>query len=276
MKRFILYLCVFLSAVMLTGCRSSKNVAQGGFDKKSLGEVKERYEKNLSRNFDYEFLQAKMKYSLGGGKSLSGKLNIEHGKRLCMTVTILGIEVARVEADQENVIMVDKVDKVYAKASIAEAAAQLGLQNEARLEAVEALLLGRIFVPGQGVATKADFARLTWWPMDNNELQADYLAEQYQLSYVLNANNQLVATQVKVPAKESTFVWEYANPQEVNGGYIPGDETLSVAGTKSITAELGISSPGVSKKNWSSFSPSSSYKQVTFLELIEIIKKMKN
>ena len=67
-----------------------------------------------------------------------GKLNIEHGKRLCMTVTLLGIEVARVEADEDVLLVVDKFDKVFAALPIAEAVSKLGLQEEAKLETLEA------------------------------------------------------------------------------------------------------------------------------------------
>jgi len=275
-------------ALLMSGCHSSKN-ATSGLGKEELAAAKERYEAVVARNFKYDYLQAKIKYSLGGGKALNGKLNIEHGKRLCMTVTVLGIEVARIEADQENVTVVEKVDKIYARVPIAEAASKLGLEDEAKLEAVEALLLGRIFVPGKGMAEVSDFNKLTWYPMENSELQGDYLAEKYQLSYVMNDKNYLVATQVKVKknnpddnanpnsgGNENTFVWEYASPTELEGGSLPTEETLTMSGARNMSATITMSAPSTAKKNWNSFSPGSNYREVTFAELIETIKKLKN
>ncbi len=260
----------------LTGCRSHK-VTTSGLGKEEMAAAKVRYEAVFARNFDYEYLQAKMKYSLDGSKALSGKLNVEHGKRLCLTVTVMGIEIARIEADQQTVMIYDKFDKVYAKASIAEVVAKLGLESEARLEALEALLLGRVFVPGRGLAASSDFEKLVWYPLENKELQADFVTEKYQLSYVMSPENYLVATQVKVPTKQSTFVWEYASPIEVEGGWMPTDETLSVAGGgRNMSANLTISNPVVSKKGWKSFEPGSNYREVTFAELFEIVKKIKN
>ena len=261
-------------ALTLVGCRSSRQVA-GGLDRKELSAARERYEAVIGRNFDYEFLQAKVKYALDGGKALSGKLNIEHGQRICMTVTVLGIEVARVEANRETVTVVDKYDKVYATTTVADAAARLGLEDEARLEAVEALLLGRMFVPGNGLAGKKDFDKLTWYPMENNELQADYMADKYQLSYVIDADNRVVATQVNVPEKKASFVWEYAAPVEVANGSMPSPETLPATGAKPLAAQLTLSNPSVGKRSWTSFEPSANYRQVTFAELIEIIKNLK-
>lgn len=263
-------------ALSLSGCRSSKQVA-GGLDKEQLSAAKERYAAVIGQNFDYQYLQAKVKYSLGGGKALSGKLNIEHGQRICMTVTVLGIEVARVEANAERVIIVDKVNKAYVRTTVADAAARLGLADEAQIEAVEALLLGRMFVPGRGLAAKDDFSRLTWYPMENNELQADFLAEKYQLSYVIGAENNLVATQVKVLANGSNAVWEYAEPTAVENGSMPTEESLTVTGAgQNLSAQLTLSNPSVSKKSWSSFEPSANYREVTFAEFVENLKKLKN
>lgn len=273
MTKTMTLVVALMMTLLMTGCRSSKNMVPG-MGREELAAAKDRYESVLGRNFEYEYLQAKVKYSLDG-KALSGKLNIEHGKHLSMTVTLLGIEVARIEADQEYVTVVDKVDKAYAKVPIAEAAAKIGLEDEAKLEAVEALLLGRIFLPGKGLAAKGDFAKFVWYPMENNELQADYEAERYQLSYVMSPDNYLVATQVKVPSKESTFVWEYASPTSVEKGSMPTSEILSISGARSLSAQLGISDPSVSKKTWKAFTPSSNYKQVSFAELIEIVKNIR-
>ena len=273
MKRIFLYFTLVLTALCLTSCRSQKNVTTT-MSKEELGEARTRFEQVVGHNFKYDTFQAKLKYDLGG-KSLSGKLNIEHGKRLCLTVTVMGIEVARIEATPDQVMVVDKVDKVYAKAALGEVAARIGLQEEAKLETLEALLLGRLYLPGTGEAGKGDFSKFAWYPMDNKELQADYLTDRYQLSYVLDMTDHLVATQVKVPARQSTFVWEYANPVALDGGEVPGRHTLSMSGSMAMTTSFTMSNPSVAKKNWNSFQPSDHYREVTFAELIEIIKKMK-
>ena len=260
----------------LVGCRSSKQAA-GGLNREELKAAQERYETVIGQGFDYQFLQAKVKYSVDGSKALSGKLNIEHGQRICMTVTVLGIEVARIEANGERVLLVDKVNKVYVRTTVADVAARLGLADEAQIEAVEALLLGRMFVPGRGLATREDFSRLTWYPMENNELQADFVADKYQLSYVIGAENRLVATQVNVLANGANAVWEYAAPTEVAGGSMPTEESLSLTGqSRNISAQLSLSNVQLAKKGWTSFEPSANYREVTFAELIEQLKKMKN
>lgn len=267
-------LCLLLLLLPLSACRSSKQ-STGGLTQEQLGTARTRYEAVVARNTSYTTMQAKVKYGMEG-KSLGGRLYIDHGKRVTLTVTVLGIEVARIEATPDQVLVVDKVDKVYARSSIAEAAARIGLQDEARLETLEALLLGRMYLPGSGEAAKGDFAKFAWYPMEGGEMQADYLTERYQLSYVLDAANQLVATQVRVPHPESTFVWEYAEPMTLEQTSVPAQHTLTASGSRSLSATLTLSAPALGKKAGSAFRATDAYREVTFAELLEIIKNLKH
>lgn len=266
-------LCIFCAALLLVGCGSSKKVTTGTADQ---NQAKVRYEAAVGNNFSFECLQSKVKYSLAG-KSLNGKLNIEHGKRLCMTATVMGIEVARVEANQETVYIVDKFDKVYAEISIAEAAAHLGLQDEAKLETIEALLLGRIYLPGKGEAKASDFKSFVWDAADDNLVSGLYVAQQYNLTYLLNAENELYRTEVEVPSKAMTCTWSYSDMQQAGNGKMPATETLcGKSATLDISAQITLGSPTISKKGWTSFSPTSSYKKVSVHDLFQMIKNMKN
>lgn len=262
-----------LFVLLLCGCVSSKRTST--ISKEERKAAKERYETVTNRYFDFEYLSAKVKYSLNG-KSLSGKLNIQHGKRICMTVAMLGIEVARVEADNDQVVIVDKFDKVFAVLPIAEAAARLGLTEEAKLDAVEALLLGRIFIPGEGIATDKDFKRLSWIPGEDQLLTGRFDGNKYKLDYTINADNHLSQTQISVPDKNATFVWRYASPIAVEGGTVPGTEILEGKGQDhQLSAQLTITAPSVGKKGWNSFSPTGSYREVTIAELMTILKNLK-
>lgn len=272
MKKILFFLCSIVFALSLTGCHSSKKTADGGLDSKQLGEAKVRFETVVDNGFSYDCLQAKAKYSLKG-KTLSGKFFLEHGKRMCMTVTMLGIELARVEANTEVVYIVDKFDRIYAKVPIAEFASKLGLQDEASFDAIEALFLGRIFVPGHGVAQNRDFKRLAWKSLENDVLQGSYSTQKYGLTYDVDANNNLSKTQVVLPGGGSAFTWKYGSPVKVADGFLPSEQTL-IAKTADIdlSAQISLSSVDL-KKSWTSFSPSG-YREVSFAELLQTIKKV--
>jgi len=267
------YIFLFLLAVAFTGCRSHKQIASGTAD--NLG-AKAQYDAVVDNAFSFDALQAKVKYSLGS-RSLSGKMTIEQGQRLCLTMTVMGAEIARVEANQESVYIVDKFDKVYAQLSIADAAAKLGLEEEARYEALEALLLGRIFLPGKGYASKSDFQKLTWKAGEENQsVTGTFEGKQYQLNYTLNADNQLQQTLVDVPARDAKFVWRYDGYQPVEGkGNVPTTEKLSAEGTKNnLSLNFTLSNPQINKKGVAPFNPDG-YRRVSFEELLTILKNLK-
>lgn len=281
----VLYIFVCLSFIALNfSCKSSRKAVSGEVDTEIKQPVekrsveKNRYEQALAGVYDFKFLQAKTKYSLGN-KSLSGKLNVEHGKRLCMTVAVLGIEVARIEANTKTVVLVDKFDKIYSELSIEEFAEKFGLQDELQYDALESLILGRLFVPGDGEAKKGDFKKLSWNIDDKDLLIGTIAKEKYSLSYIIGADNKLSSTKLKVNRKgsESTVNWQYSGYQQIEGGDFVTSETLSLnAPEMKLNATLTLSSPSVSAKSWISFNPSESYRKVTPKELINAIKNLKN
>lgn len=272
MKRLTLMLSVAVLAVLMAACHSS----QSTLNKADLDAAKQRYETALDRNFDFDYLSAKAKYAMGS-TSLSGRMYVHHGQWLCLTATVFGIEVARVEATPDQVTVVDKFDKIYTILPLSETIAKLGLENEAKLEAVEALLLGRIFVPGKGEAADGDFRQFAWDKHDDGTLEGSLSNRKYTLSYTIDRSDNLSATSVSVPAKGATVSCAYSNPVAVGEGAVPGTEVLSgKMGSQSVSVNLSLSSVAVSKKGWNAFKPTSAYREVTITEMIKAIKELKN
>lgn len=267
------FILILLVSLVLTGCHSGRKALKGGAaDTEALAQ----YETVIGQSFDFDCLQSKVKIGMGG-KSLGGKLSVEHGKRLCLTLTVMGIEMARVEADQDYLCLVDKIDKVYAEVPIAEVAARLGMEDEARYEALEALFLGRIFLPGKGYAGKGDFQRFEWTALnEGSEQRGSYRNKGYVLNYILGGSGELRKTEVVIPGREGTVSWTYDEMQDVEGkGKMPARETVSGAlGATDMSLQLTVNAPALSKKGWNSFDKST-YRQVSFAELVEMIKKLK-
>lgn len=274
MKKFA-YILLGALALITTSCGSSKRVADAPVvETPSMDMEKNMYEATLEKAYDFKLMQSKAKYTLGD-KSLSGRLNIERGKRLCMTVTVLGIEVARMEADQKKVVIVDKFDKLYTELSIEEFAARLGMQDEMRYEALECILLGRMFVPGEGEADAKDFKKLEW-NIDNGVLYGNMNKPKYQLSYRIGDDNRLAETNVKVKGGAAEIACKYAGYESIEGGEFATAETLSVASADmNVSASLSLSAPTMGKA-FTSFTPNAQYKQVDIKTLVTAIKNLKN
>lgn len=239
-----------------------------------------RFETVIGNNFKYEALQSKVKLSMGSS-SLSGKLCLESGKRLCLLVNapLLGFEVARIEATADSAILVDKFDKVYTVVPLGELTKMEALAGH-EMEALECLMLGRIFIPGKGQATSKDYSLLTWSSPKNaagdNPLTTGlYKGKNYELAYTINAQGQLMNTSLTM-ADGKKAVWQYATYQQVDKKNLPVAELIKASNSdkKQIEAGISFTNPALGESSWRDFEPNASYRRVTLQELGEVLKNI--
>lgn len=263
--------------VLLTGCRSHKYSVK---DLTGPNPEQARFESVVQNGFEYEALQSKVKYSMGGN-SLNGKMCLESGKRLCLQVNapLIGFEIARIEATQEQVLLVDKYDKVYTILNLSDLYKLEEISGH-ELEALECLMLGRIYIPGKGEAKSRDFKSLTWTtPMlaDGTQGQSEglYQGNGYTLCYSIDAKGQLVSTRLTVGNKSA--LWEYSDYQEVQKNkFVPTRENITAinADQESLSAGITINAPELGESSWRDFEANESYRQLTPQEMLEVVKKL--
>lgn len=277
MRKAIKLFCLLSLILFLTGCRSQKI---GVKDQSTVTPEKTRFESVVQNSFSFEALQSKTKYTLGS-TSLNGKMCLESGKRLCLQVNapLLGFEIARVEATQEQILLVDKYDKVYCAFQLSDIY-QIEEISGHELEALECLMLGRIYIPGKGVAKRRDYKSLTWTTPKLADgtygvSEALYQGNDYSLLYRIDASGRLVSTRLTVGNKSA--LWEYAEYREVQKNkFVPVRETITAmdAGNEKFTAGLSLNSPELGESTWRNFEPNNSYREVSLQEMLEIVKQL--
>lgn len=254
--------------------------------KKAIGSLtgpnpeRARFETVIANNFKYEALQSKVKLSMGSS-SLNGKICLESGKRLCLLVNapLLGFEVARIEATADSAILVDKFDKVYTVVPLGELTQMEALAGH-EMEALECLMLGRIFIPGKGLATSKDYSLLTWSTPtnasgDNPLTTGVYKGKNYDLAYTINASGQLMNTSLTM-ADGKKAVWQYATFQGVDKKNLPVTELIKATNSdkKELQAGMSFTNPTLGESTWRDFEPNASFRRVTLQELGEILKNI--
>lgn len=269
---FLMILVAFLSA-----CSTQKKVI-GNLT--GPNPERARFESVIANNYKYEALQSKVKLSMGSS-SLNGKICLESGKRLCLLVNapLLGFEVARIEATADSAILVDKFDKAYTVVPLGELT-QMEVLAGHEMEALECLMLGRIFIPGKGQATSKDYGLLTWSTPTNaageNPLSTGvYKGKNYDLAYTINSLGQLTSTSLTM-ADGKKAVWQYASYKELEKKSLPASETIKASNNEDKELQAGISftNPTLGESTWRDFEPNASFRRVTLKELGEILKKM--
>lgn len=271
----LLGIAFFAGSLLLTSCHTTKYSSTISYNGGAVEQT--RFEKLVKSSFKYEALQSKVKYSMGK-TGMGGKMCVESGKRVCLQVNapLLGFEVARIEATGEEILIVDKFDKLYTRLNFTDLYDIQELKGH-ELEALEALMLGRIFIPGKGQATTKDYDRLTWNTLSNADgttgnSTGTYTGQGYTLVYTLDGMGMLISTQLTVGAKSA--LWEYSNFSDVESGKcVPTVESIRLNdGNQVISATLTINNPQLGESNWRDFEPSGSYRQVGMSDLIEAVK----
>ncbi len=149
-------LSAILTSALIIGssaCGSSKGAAS----------AQSRIENNLQKSLDEKFVdladsyqswsyvQMPVKISLKSPKNLSvsGRLTMVNNAYINISVRLLGIELAILYIDNDNLFIVDKLNHQYVETSLSvfERAAGLCLSD------LQSLLLGQAFVPGKGTIT---------------------------------------------------------------------------------------------------------------------------
>lgn len=276
MRRYKFVVLTVMALLALTGCRSSKVASSldGAHPEQA------RYESVVRNRFDYDALQSKTRFSLGS-TSLNGKMCLESGKRLCLQVNapLLGFEIARVEASQQSVLVVDKYDKLYCEERLADLYELDELKGH-EMEALECIVLGRIYLPGRGVASARDYKMLNWsTPTLPNGAMGNtigvYTGRNYSLRYDIAPNGRLASTQLTVGNR--SLLLEYDEYQEVGKDqWVPVRETITATGSdgKQIKAGLTLNNPETGESTWRDFEPTSGYRKVTASELVNKVKGM--
>lgn len=267
---FLLILVTLLSA-----CSSQKKVI-GSLT--GPNPERARFEAVVANHYKYEAVQSKVKVSMGSS-SLNGKFCLESGKRLCLSVNapLLGFEVARIEATADSAILVDKFDKVYTVVTLGELTKMEALAGH-EMEALECLMLGRIFIPGKGQVTSKDYGTMEWSTATSGDDPLStgvYKGKNYDLAYTINSSGQLTSTSLTM-SDGNKAVWQYASYQEVDKKKLPVSELIKATSNekKELQAGITFSNPTLGESTWRDFEPNASYRRVTLQELGEILKKI--
>lgn len=280
MKNSLKYLSlIMMLIVLMTSCKSTKNFTK---DLNGPNPERARFESVVANHYKYEALQSKVKLSMGKS-SLNGRICIESGKRFCLLANapLLGFEVARIEATRDSVLLVDKFDKIYTVITLGELTKMEALEGH-EMEALEALMLGRIFIPGKGQATSKDYESLKWSTPATAEPASSistgvYKGKNYELAYTINAQGQLMQTSLTTSDGKKA-VWQYTSFQEVDHKNVATAENIIAtnAEKKELRAGISFSNPTLGESTWRDFEPTDSYRRVTLEELGEVLKKLAN
>ncbi|WP_291558100.1 DUF4292 domain-containing protein [Bacteroides sp.] len=149
---------LFLTALLLTGCSTSRNVLRNTVIGGLSGT--EYMEKVIEWTPQRENLTARTRVQLNMGSesssvSVNANMRIRRGELIRLSVApVLGIEVARMDITPKGVLVIDRMNRRYVEIGFAEVADILKVEVD--FNALQSLFLNEIFLPGRESLTVED------------------------------------------------------------------------------------------------------------------------
>jgi len=263
-----LFPAIVLAALSaLSACRSPQS-ATAGRDAAARSEMQaEAYRNKVTANAQTaRTLTARVKLSLSlDGRDLSagGSLRMKRDDVVQLSVTFLGAEVARLEFSPKDVLLIDRFNKQFVRATYD----QVDFLRHAGLDfhAVQALFWNELFLPGNKPLTHDGLARFSVSSAGAHTLLSLTDApglEYHFLTVTKDAAIDRLTVRGKNPAARGELTWRYEDFTTFNGKPFPTKMSVALTGMgRDSGFSLTLSKLG-NADGWETHTqPSSKYKE---------------
>lgn len=237
----ILRLLPVLAVFLLTACHTSRQAESAGTAgtadlsaaEKSSALMATAYVKKVKDNAQAaQTLTARIKMNInaaGKDVSVGGTLRMKRDDVVQLSLTFLGFEVGRMEFSPNEVLLIDRYNHQYVRATYSDVSflRQAGLD----FNALQALFWGELFVPGS--AEVGDGTRFSLSTAGDHTLLSLNDAPKLEYTFLTatrTASIDRVTVQSKNVGEAGKFEWRYADYTAVDGKPFPGAMTCAVTG----------------------------------------------
>ena len=274
MKQIIGGIIVILG-VLLVGCKTSRigeqETLSGGRSAKRV------FADCLKNSPDYTTYSAKTSIVLTTSTgNLKSKATIRIIKDEVLQISVqpfLGIEIFRIQLTNDSVWALDKMGRRYLAESIASYRSELPI--DLTLSTIQALFLGRPFLPGKKSLEASDYQEFSW--KENASGWTFSVKELSPLLCLFDVDDMARLTQTSVTngTGQKQVNWKYSKFINQNGFWIPSEIEIGTKGIlqKNLSLRIENITPEWNRTIDPSFSISSQYRKVSVRDLLNMIPK---
>ena len=275
-KCFYHIIGVAVLVLAFSSCSSTKTLKKSH----SIEGMTEReYVENVVTNAGgWDALTGKMTLALDLGEKgmtkVNGMLRIKRNKVIQMSITpLLGIEVARIEISPDGVLVIDRMNKRYVKASFAEVMALASA--DLNFHTLQSLFMNELFLPGKNSVTIRDFSAYHI-DVDVANVMLE-VKKQKRFSYRFHTQAPealLKETHIGLIGTPYGLKWEYDDFRPLEHKRFPMEMYVSiVGGKKPLEASFKLSRLST-ESNWDAHTElSKKYKQVELEDILKLLLK---
>ena len=275
-KCFYHIIGVAVLVLAFSSCSSTKTLKKSH----SIEGMTERaYVENVITNAGgWDALTGKMTLALDLGEKgvtkVNGMLRIKRNKVIQMSITpLLGIEVARVEISPDGVLVIDRMNKRYVKASFAEVMALASA--DLNFHTLQSLFMNELFLPGKNSVTIRDFSAYRI-DVDVANVMLE-VKKQKRFSYRFHTQAPealLKETHIGLIGTPYGLKWKYDDFRLLEHKRFPMEMYVSfIGGKKPLEASFKLSRLST-ESNWDAHTElSRKYKQVELEDILKLLLK---
>ncbi len=278
MKSLYIYFCIAIAAFFLVGCHTAKEAGKG----KTVSSAKaEKYKKNIMQGELPQTMTARMKLNVVGfGKeaSVNGNLRMKRDEVVQLSLSMLGIELGKLEFTPDDVLIVDRFNKQYVRCRYDEV--DFLKSAEINFYTLQSVFWNELFVPGKKSVDAEALNRFLVYAVD--DMLMLLLKDTPRLSYGFLADknsgkiNRVEVTDVN-DTKDVKLFCNYSDFSSLGSGTFPTVIEIVFLGTGRETALRMSLSRLTDSSDWETRTiPSSKYKERKINEVLGSVSKMLN
>jgi len=259
-----------LSVLLMTGCRSSKEIVT----KPSKKDMELLRSLVLDKPVVYQ-IDSKMEFKIstreGISTSMKGSLKLKTDS--CMIFSLqpfAGIEIAKCLIRSDSVFVVSRMHQIYAAESISRMPyASFGL-----FDIVQKILTNRVFIPGISKPEERDLNRFAW-AKQKEGTNLNLTQNDYSLDYSLNDDQQYSKLRVYTSGESGNIQVIYSKFEKSDDVVFP--YTIEIQANekdKHLNLQMACLKPVFNTSSDMKFLISAKYKKVTLKELIKRFQDM--
>lgn len=263
---------IALLAVLLSGCKSSRNMISTG----STGALSEReyVEKVIAHTPQTDCISAKMRFALKLGTkdfSIGGNLRMQKDEIIQLSLVGFGIiEGGRIEFTKDSVLLLDRIHHQYLSARYDE----LSFLREAQVDfyTLQALFWNELIVPGKQHVTLDEAADFKVSRQGDDVVLAGHKGRKLAYRFLTSCVDGLLKRTEILSNSQYQLNWNYADFVNVGKAQYPSLMNIELAGantTASVTLSLSRIAADAGKP-----SPTQVSKRYTKVEVSELLEKL--